>query len=449
MTIAIVGILFLAYLLIATEEFTNVNKAAVAVFACTVGWVLYICFGTDFVMSQHAGDYLLFLGGRPSTSVVVKEFIAGSVFLKYVGRACEVVLFLLATMTTVEILNNNGCFDFISQLLKTRSSQRMLWTLAVVTLLISANLDNLTTSVMMLMVMHKIVLSRRARMVYGSAILLAANCGGALTVIGDPTGLMLWNNGLVTPTDYSLSLALPCLAAWALPTWWIGRVLPDRVETEWVTMPYRGDDTRLSTWQRLVMLIVGIGGLWFIPTFHNITRLSPFLGALCVLSVLWVVNELFNRKLLNMGGLSERRVPPALFYASHQTILFVFGMMLALGVVRETGALADCWNFLQRLGATDWMMGLGAGVASTVLDNFATAASFITLNPSGETNALYWKLVAYASAVGGNVLVFGSVAGVALIRAERVHVGWYFKQVGWKAAVGALAGFGLLLATAL
>ena len=221
----------------------------------------------------------------------------------------------------------------------------MLWTLAIVTLLISVNLDNLTTTLMMLVIMRKIIPNRRHRMIYGSAIVVAANCGGAMTVIGDPTGLMLWNNGLVSATNYSMSLVVPCLVAWVVPTWWLGRSLPGRVETEWITMPYRGDDTRLNVWQRLLMLFVGIGGLWFIPTFHTITKLSPFIGALCVLGVLWIVNEVFNRKLMNMDAMVRRRMPRALFYGNHQLILFVMGIILALGVVKETGILTDVWHF--------------------------------------------------------------------------------------------------------
>ena len=155
MTLVIVVILLIAYVLIATELLTKVNKAAVAVFAGTVGWILYICYGTDFVMSQHPNDYFDFLSGAVPTSSVVKEYIAQDVFLKYVGRGAEIVLFLLATMTIVEILHNNGCFDFVSQLLKTRRSRRLLWALSIITFIISANLDNLTTTVMMLTVMRR------------------------------------------------------------------------------------------------------------------------------------------------------------------------------------------------------------------------------------------------------------------------------------------------------
>ena len=445
MTLVIAGILLLGFLLIATENVTNVNKAAVAIFACTAGWVLYIGYGTDFVMSQHADEYVNFLNGRESSSVLVKEFIADNIFMKYVGRACEVVLFFLATMTIVDILESNGCFDFISQWLRTRNSQKMLWVLGMVTLIISANLDNLTTTVMMLVAMRKLVPNRRLRMIYGSTIVLAANCGGALTVIGSATGLMLWSSGLITPTGFSLSMAVPCLLAWAIPTWWIGRELPDHFETEIVTMPYRGDDTRLNIWQRFMMLVVGIGGLWFIPIFHNITKLSPFIGALCVLSLLWVVNEVFNRKLLNMDSMTDRRVPKALFYGNHQIILYVIGIILALGVVRETGVMDSIWTFLQTHGIGDRMLGMGAGMMSIVLENFSTAASFIILHPSAPVNDEYWMLVAYMSATGGNILTIGSIAGVALMRTERMHIGWYFMHVGWKAAVGALVGLAALL----
>jgi Na+/H+ antiporter NhaD/arsenite permease-like protein len=445
MTLVIAGILLLGFLLIATENVTNVNKAAVAIFVCTVGWVLYIGYGTDFVMSQHEAGYMDFLNGRHPSSTLVKEFIAGNIFIKYVGRACEVVLFFLATMTIVDILENNGCFDFITQWLKTRNSRKMLWILGIATLVISANLDNLTTSVMMLVAMRKLVPNRRQRMIYGSAIVLAANCGGALTVIGGATGLMLWNTGLVTPSVFSLSLAVPCLLAWAIPTWWVGRELPDHIETESATMAYRGDDTRLNVWQRFMMLVVGIGGLWFIPTFHNITKLSPFLGALCVLSLLWVVNELVNRKLLNMDSMTERRVPKALFYSSHQTILYVMGIILALGVVKETGAVDAFWVFLQDHGIGNQMLGIGAGLVSVVLENFSTAASFITLQPAAEVNDTYWLLIAYMSAVGGNVLTIGSIAGVVLMRTEKLRISWYFTHVGWKAAVGGLVGLAALL----
>lgn len=444
-TFVIVGILLLAYILIATENVTNVNRAAVVIFACTLGWVLYIGYGSDFVMNQHSQEYFTFLQGSATSSVRVKEFIANQLLLKYVGRASEIVLFLLAAHTIVEILDNNECFEFIRQMLRTRSSQKMLWLLGIVTLVISANLDNLTTTVMMLVIMRKLVPNRRQRLIYGSAIVVAANCGGAMTVIGSPAGLLLWNKGLLTASDFFLMMFIPCLLAWAIPTWWMGRELPSHVEADLGMLAYRGDDSRLQVWQRVLMLCLGIGGLWFVPTFHNITKLSPFLGALCVLGLLWVVNEIFNHKLMDMDSMSDRRVPKSLYYGGNQLIFYVLGMLLLLGVVVETGAVGDVWNFLQANAVPEWLLAVTAGVVSSVLDNFATAASFFALNPSTEINAPYWAMISYMSAVGGNVLIIGSIAGIALMRTEKIHIGWYFMHVGWKAMVGAAVGFGVLL----
>lgn len=450
MTFVILSVLIVAYFLIATGKWTGMNKAAVAMFAGTLGWVLYISYGADFVMDRYAYRFEEYLGGLKTTSEAVKYFIASNIFLKYIGQAAEIVLFLLATMTIVEILHNNGCFDFLRQLLKTRSSKRFLWMLALITFVLSANLDNLTTTVMMLTLMHDIVQSRRQRMVLGAAIVIAANCGGVLTVIGDPSQLLIWNKGAVTATNYSLSLALPCLISWMLPTYLLSRMLPERIDTKWITMPYRGDDTNLKVWQRFVMLVVGIGGLWFIPTFHDITKLPPFLGALCVLAILWIVNEIMNRRLMDVDKMIERRIPRQLQYGTLQLMLFIVGMVLMVGVVTETGLVEIVRHWLNTHAGNVWAYGLVAGAVSTVLDNFATASSAFSLFPVTDdglhfcVNGQYWKVVAYCSAVGGNVLAIGSMSGMAYLKMERVHLGWFIGHVGWKALLGALGGLGVL-----
>ena len=443
--IIIIAILILGYLLIATSSLTKVNKAAIAVFTGTVGWVLYICYGTSFVMSQHPLEYTDFLQGMEPTSVTVKQYVAQNIFIKYVGRGAEIVLFLLATMTIVEVLDNNGCFDFFKQLMKTRRSRKLLWVMSLLTFLVSANLDNLTVTTMMLVVMHEIVPSRRLRLLYGSAIVVAANCGGALTVIGDTTGLLLWNQESVTATSFSLSMALPCLVSWLLPTWWISRMLPERIDSQWQSMPYRGDDTNLKVWQRLVMLLVGIGGLWFIPSFHAITKLSPFLGALCVLAVLWVVNELMNRKLMQADVMIQRRTPRVLQHGVIQLMLFVMGMVLAVGVVRETGIIPWLAHQGQAWLQNVWVLGALAAAISSVLDTFATSITFIALHEGAPEYSLFWKVIAYGVATGGNILLLGSMSGLALMKMERVRIGWYLRHVGWVVALSWVIGMLLLV----
>ena len=464
MTLVIVSILIIGYVLISTGWMTNVNRAAVAVFMGTVGWVLYICYGTDFVLAQHPREYSDFLMGVAPNPENVKHFISQNIFLDYVGRGAEIALFLLATMSIVEILNNNGCFDFLTELLYTRSSKKMLWLISIVTFVISANLDNLTTTTMMLVIIHKILANRRQRMLYGSAVIIAANCGGALTVIGDPTGLVLWNIGAVDASDFSMYLALPCLVSMALPVWWLGRQLPERVKTQGFAIPYRGDDTNLNRWQRMLMLFLGIGGLWFIPTFHNITKLSPFLGALCVLSLLWVVNEIFNRRLMDVDKMIQRRIPRVLQYGVIQMVLFVLGIMFAVGVVVETGAVSTLAQWIDDNVHNVWILGIVSGFFGSVLDTFATSMSFVSLHPVVDVanlglwadsdyvgdfvrNGVYWKIIAYCSAMGGNMLLIGSVSGLALMKMERIRLGWYLRNVGWICFVAWLIGLAIMWGT--
>ena len=463
MTLIIVSMLIISYLLIATGHLTRVNKSAIAVFLGTIGWVVYISWGTDFVMSQHPREYAEYLAGEEPSSNAVKFFIYNEIFLSYVGRAASIVMFLLATMSIIEILNNNGCFDFIQKWIKTRNPKRLLWTITFATFIISANLDNLTTATMMLVIMHSIVQNRRQRMLIGSAIVIAANCGGCFTEIGDPMGILLWEDGRVTASDFSMTLALPAVLAWVIPTVLINRQLPDKLDTQWSPMPYRGDDTNLNQWQRIVMLFVGIGGLWFIPTFHNITKLSPFLGALCVLSVLWVVNEAFNRKLMNADVMMERRMPQALKYGSIQQMLFVMGIMLGMGVVTETGVFGDVSAWIDYNIHNVWIVGVLSGLLSSIVDTFTIAISNISLYPLLENrqlvmwvdsdymanfvqNGAYWKIIAYATAVGGCLLSVGSIGGIALMKMEHVKLGWYIKNITPKVLVGWIVGMAALWA---
>jgi Na+/H+ antiporter NhaD/arsenite permease-like protein len=222
-------------------------------------------------------------------------------------------------------------------------------------------------------------------------------------------------------------------------------------------MPYRGDDTNLNQWQRVVMLFVGIGGLWFIPTFHNITKLSPFLGALCVLSVLWVVNEVFNRKLMNADQMSQRLMPHALQYGSLQQILFVMGIMMGMGVVTETGIFPDVAKWIDDNIHNVWILGVVSGILSSIVDTFTIAISDISLYSvvdsqmaNGEyqsqftLNGAYWMIIAYTTAVGGCMLSVGSVSGLALMKMEHIRLGWYLRNLTLKVLAGWIIGMVVL-----
>lgn len=435
MTILITSILIISLLFIATERQTNINKAAVAVFACTVGWVLYICFGSDFVESRHLYDYTAFLNGIKPNSEAVKLYIAKNVFLPYVGRAGEIVLFLIATMSIVEILNNNGCFDFLMLWIRTRRSKLLLWKLTAFAFVMSANLDNISTIVLMLTVTNAILPRTKDRMIYGSMVLVAVIFGGALTVIGDPTGLALWNDGVITASDYTLSMLLPCLIAWALPTFIVSLNINNTVEIEHPSLPYRGDDTNLNVWQRLILFFVGVGGLWLIPTFHDITKLPPFLGALCVLSLLWIVNELINRNILTSYRKIMSRSPQRMQYNMTQQILYIVGVILALGVVTETGSIAWFSEQIDNLIGNIWAIGVITSLISTVLDSFASCMTMVSLHDISTTEpyyaigGAYWKVLSFGTAIGGSILGIGSISGIVMMQMQGVTLKWYVKHI--------------------
>mgnify|MGYP000109721146 CR=1 FL=1 len=461
MTVILVILFIVGCVLIATEKINHINKAAVAIFLGTLCWLLYLIYGTSYVTAEHAADFVQFLDGRNTTVGVVRDFIANSVFMHYVADACEIILFLLATMTIVEVLSNNGCFEFLSEWLRTRSALCLLWTTTGITFILSANLDNLTTVCLMLSITHTLVASRRQRMIYGAMIVIAANCGGAFTVIGDMTSLILWVKGVVTPTHYSGVLFLPCLTMWIVTGLLMMRHLPHHLELVETAPRFRGDDTTLGRSQRLFFLVIGIGGLWFIPTFHRITHLSPFVGAMCVLAFLWIFHELSNRKLLKSEQMPFlRRFPLALQYANIQTILFILGMSMAIGAIQETGALRQLAEWCSTNVSNVYVIGLFMGALSVLLDGIVVILTNVsTFAPSTfsvarenmhtfATDGLFWPLLSFCTAWGGSLLAIGSMAGYSLMRMENVTLAWYFRFVTWKVFLGGLCGLAVLIVVA-
>lgn len=445
MEIGILTLFLLGLVVMATEIIHHINKAAVAMFVGVVCWVLYICYGTDFVLAQHEAVFFTFLNGTPLNSSLVKDFIAEHIFFKYFLDAASVVFFLLATLSITEVLDNNGCFDFLHVWLRTRSPRRFLWTVVGLTFVLSANFDNLTVTCLMLAVMHSIVADERSRLRFGSVIVVAANSGGAFTAIGDVSSLTLWNQGLITPTHYSMIMVLPCLVAAGVTTLLVQQSLPTHVRLVRSIPPFRGNDSTLNLWQRALMLLVGIGGLWFIPTYHRITHLPSFSGALCVLGVLWIVNEFYNHKLLSSGLMAGKRSPIALQYQTLQNILLFVGLTLSVSAVCESGLLPCIATWATQHGKDYYLVGIIAGAASMVFNNvamlllnvgFFASNTAVPFQPGGN----FWPWLSYTTAMGGSLLFIGTTAGYALWRMEGVGIRWYVRHIFVKVLIGAVAG---------
>ena len=315
------------------------------------------------------------------------------------------------------------------------------------------NLDNLTTVVLMLGVVRVLIKEEKLRWIFGCAIVITANGAGALTVIGDSTTLMLWIKGLVTPAVLSMKLLLPILVGLAVILLLISRKLPRQLQFQDTTPRYRGDDSILSRWQSLLMLLVGIGGLWFVPTFHKLTLMPPFVGSLCVLSLLWILNELFNRTLLSSGRMVHNTTKPlALQYDTLQNLLFFMGIFLALGAIQETGKLNTFFVDIAKAISNEYSLCGIVGILSAFFGNITTTLTSISLFASPElihnsdfaqafaTDGNFWILLSYTTAFGASLLTIGSVSGFSLMKMENVNFLWYLRHMTFKVLAGWLAG---------
>lgn len=456
MTLAIAIVMILGYLLICSEHITRVNKATVAMFCGVVGWILFMCVGPSYVDQLHAQEFSSFLGNSPYSVKAVNEFISEHLFSRHLVQLCSIVMYLLATMAIVELLVSNECFEFITKWCRSKNSVRMVWSLALFSFLLSANLDNLTASVVMLMILRQLVINPRQRMYLGAIIVIATNCGGCFTVIGDVSSLLVWTKEAVTPTDYSSALFLPAVVATVVPTLLIARRLPETIDLKRPSIYYRGGDFFLPIWQRLIMLVVGMGGLWFVPTFHRLTNLPPFLGALCVLGVLWVVNEIVNRSRIQSEQTLTISHGRSLQYEVLQMIMFFVGIGLCVDVLVEIGAMQKVQLWCDANIHNTYLMSVFLGGLSAVMDNLALVMSGISIYPvltpeaattsylsSFVQNGQYWHLIALSGCVGGCLLPIGNTAGYALMKSEDVTILWYIRHIFPKVLLGWLCSLGV------
>ena len=454
MTAVILCVILAGFLLIATESFHRINKAAVAMLVGVLCWMLYIGYGTDYVLQQYATQFADFLTETPDSKVhAAKLFIAENVFVNYIQQGAQIVFYLLSTMSIVEVLSNNGCFDFLKVWLRTRSTRRFFWILCAFTFVLSMNLDNLTTVVLMLGIVRVLIKEEKLRWIFGSAIVITANVAGGITVIGDSTTLMLWIKGMVTPTTLSMKLLLPVLVGLVVILFLIVKKLPRTIQFQDNTPRYRGDDSLLNKWQYLLMLVVGIGGLWFVPTFHRLTLMPPFVGSLCVLSVLWILNELFNRTLFSSGRMAQNTNKPlALQYDTIQNLLFFMGIFLALSAMQETGKLERFFIDIAKGMSNVYCLSGVIGVLTAFLGNVTTTLTSLSLFAHPEvihnvefaqsfaTDGNFWILLSYTTAFGASMLTIGSVSGFSLMKMENVSFLWYVRHMTFKVVAGWLAG---------
>ncbi len=446
-TLMIVAVLLLGYIVMTTEQVNHMNRASVAIFCGVIVWVLYLMHGGDFVRLVHGDAYTEFLEGGESTFETVKAFIGNHVITNYISEACAVILFLIATNTIIEVLNNNGVFDSLIKWLRMRSSRFFLWAITLITFLVSANIDNLTTVVLMMSIMGQIVCSHYQRTVYACAIMIAANLGGSFTVIGDMTSLMLWVRGTVTASEFAAGLFLPALASLCVVNLLMTKLLVGKLEVVSALNMYRGDDSFLSHWQKVLLLVLGLAGMWFIPTFRHMTGLPPFLGAFCVLAVIWIVEGFFNFRRNGSIFLIQRQFLRNSEFISMRIVLYFIGISLGIGAIKECGALDYVAQFFQENIGNVYAYGVLNGVLSIFIDNVPCVMAGMNTFPISEVadspyavNGIYWQLLSFCSAIGGSMLLVGSLAGQSVMQVEKVRFSWFCRHIIWRVLVAWICG---------
>lgn len=450
-TLIIVAVLVVGYVLMTTEQVHHINRATVAMGCGVIAWVIYMIHGGDFVRLMHGGEYADFLDGHRPTVEMMKYFVSEHIIPTYIFEACSVILFLIATNTIVEVLHNNGVFDSLVSWLRMRNSRAFLWSITLLTFIISANVDNLTTVVLMLGLVTQIVKNHYQRVVYASSIIVAASMGGCFTAIGDMTSVMLWVRDLITPSAYAAGLFLPAFLCMCTFNVLIGAKLHGRVEVYSVLTRYDGDDSAWAPWQKVVLLVLGIGGLWFIPSFHYITKLPPFLGSMCVLAVVWAVEGLFNLEKNGNVLLVQRHYFRNAEFISIRIILYFLGVTIGVGALAECGALDYAGKWLEARVDNVYVYGMGIGVLSSLLDNVPLMMIGINMFPLDSMegsasefvqNGIYWQLLSFCCACGGSLLFVGTLAGQAVLEVEKIRFRWYIRNFLWRAlaawAVGLL-----------
>ena len=367
---------------------------------------------------------------------------------KHLGSTSTTLFFLMGAMTIVEVVDQNGGFNWVRRVMKTRSKRTLLWRIAFMTFVLSAILDNLTTSIVMVMILRKLVADHKDRIIYAALVIIAANSGGAFSPIGDVTTIMLWNKGLITAAGVISEIFIPSLLSMVIPAF----ILQYSLKGELVVPEASGDNNEavsdFSEGQRKAVFWLGVGGLMFVPVFKSITHLPPFVGILLVLGVVWTTTEVFYRHLHrghDREGL-QKRVTNLLSRVDMSTILFFLGILMAVACLETVGVLTMLGKGLNvAFDGNHYAVTGIIGVLSSIVDNVPLVAGCMGMYPVAPTgdmavDGIFWQLLAYCAGVGGSMLIIGSAAGVVVMGLEKITFGWYMKKISWIALVGYLAG---------
>jgi Na+/H+ antiporter NhaD/arsenite permease-like protein len=414
MLIIITIIFIIGYAAIALEHPLKINKTATALMTGVLCWVFYI-------------------SSSSSTHLVSEQLY------EHMGQISGILFFLLGAMTIVEIIDAHDGFKVITDKIKSKDKRTLLWIISIIAFFLSSVLDNLTTTIVMVSLLRKIIRDKPTRLYFIGMVIIAANAGGAWTPIGDVTTTMLWIGGQITTVNIMIKLILPSLVCLLVPLLFLsfrikGKI--DELPENFVEEPV----TTSKTEQNLI-LVLGIGALIFVPLFKTITHLPPFMGMLFGVAVLWVATEIIHKD-KNDEDKGAYSVITALQKADVPSVLFFLGILVAIAALESTNILSGLATYMDNNIGNLNVIVISIGLLSAIVDNVPLVAATMGMYDlqTYPPDHYFWEFVAYCAGTGGSCLIIGSAAGVAAMGMEKIEFFWYLKNISWLALAGYFAG---------
>ena len=465
-------IFVLGYLTIALEQPLKINKAPVAIFMGMILWIVYAIFNQRILslgfspsfdilknVSGYVSEYIIPKVSKIQAKHVYEEVlnIAGSStananyigFVKYslgehLNSLAQILFFLLGAMTIVETVDRYQGFKIITDKIKTTSPIKLIWILSLLTFFMSSMLDNLTTTIVMIALLRKLVEDKKMRWFFASMIVVAANAGGAWSPIGDVTTIMLWIGDNITTGKIILGVFIPALVSLVIPLSIVSLMLKGKSFSTSKNI-INQEKAFTTPKERKAMFFLGIGGLLFVPILKEITNLPPYIGMLLSLSIVWITTEIIVRK-KTFDDKRELSVVKILEHVDIPTIFFFLGILIAVAALESAGHLNLMAQWLNKATHTNYyFIATAIGIVSSIIDNVPLTASAIGmyhLAAAGHlaTDGLFWELIAYTAGTGGSLLIIGSAAGVAAMGLEKIDFIWYAKKISWLVVLGYFSG---------
>ena len=419
MITVLIIIFAIGYLAITLEHTIKINKSATALMTAVLCWTLII---SDSANKEQIIEQLS----------------------HHLSSISEIVFFLLGAMTIVEIIDAHDGFQNITERIKTTNKTKLIWLIASITFFLSAVLDNLTSTIVMLSILNKLIEDKKTKWLLLGLVIISSNAGGAWSPIGDVTTTMLWIGGQISPLNIIKQTFLASIASMVVPTLIINYIIKGQIKLK--TNIEHNLNFNSNAFERNLIFYIGIGCLLFVPVFKTITHLPPYMGMLLCLGIIWTVTELIHHKKQDSekGNLS---VSHALRKIDTPSILFFFGILLSIASLEVVGILPQIASTLNEIFGNINMVAIGIGLLSAVFDNVPLVAALQSMYSLNEypQDHYFWELLAFTAGTGGSCLIIGSAAGVAVMGIEKIDFFWYLKKISWIAFIGFSVGVATFL----